>query len=77
MKFRKMEKRKIPGWIEYGGIRGLSREAKEKLSKVRPESIGQATRIPGISGCDLSVLLVAIEKLARVSRETEEMQNGE
>ncbi len=66
-KFKKLEKRKIPESINYSEIRGLSREAKEKLSKIKPASIGQASRIPGLSSCDVSVLLVYIEKLSRVS----------
>ncbi|MBI3999601.1 MAG: tRNA uridine-5-carboxymethylaminomethyl(34) synthesis enzyme MnmG, partial [Candidatus Omnitrophica bacterium] len=69
-KFKKLEKRKIPDSVQYFDIRGLSREAVEKLSKIKPTSIGQASRIPGLSNCDVSVLLVYLEKLARVSRET-------
>lgn len=61
-KFKKMEKRKIPETIDYKTIRGLSREAQEKLSKIRPDSIGQASRIPGLSNCDVSVLLVYLQK---------------
>lgn len=64
-KFRKLEKRKIPETVNYVEIRSLSREAREKLSKIRPVSIGQASRIPGISTCDLSILLVYIDKLAK------------
>ncbi len=63
-KFRKLEKRKIPESIDYKLIRGLSREAQEKLSKIRPVSIGQASRIPGMSSCDVSVLLVYLQKLS-------------
>jgi len=70
IKFKKFEKRKIPDSVDYSEIRGLGREAKEKLSKIRPVSIGQASRIPGMSSCDVSVLLVYLEKLSRVSRET-------
>ena len=66
-KFRKLEKRKIPETINYSDIKGLGREAKEKLSKIKPISIGQASRIPGLSSCDISVLLVYIEKLLRIS----------
>jgi tRNA uridine 5-carboxymethylaminomethyl modification enzyme len=66
-KFKKSEKRKIPDNINYSDVRGLSREACEKLSKIRPISIGQASRIPGISSCDLSLLFVYIDKLARSS----------
>ena len=66
-KFKKLERRKISELIDYSEIRGLSREANEKLSKIRPISIGQASRIPGISSCDISILLVYLEKLSRVS----------
>lgn len=64
-KFSKLEKRKIPDGIDYLGIQNLSREAREKLSKVKPVSIGQASRIPGISPADLSVLSVVVEKISR------------
>jgi len=60
-KFRRMERRLIPSDIDYSAIRGISREAMEKLTRIRPTSIGQASRIPGISSCDLSLLLVFIE----------------
>lgn len=66
-KFKKLEKRKIPESINYSDIRGLSREAREKFSKVRPISIGQASRIPGLSSCDVSILLVYLQKLSHVS----------
>ncbi len=66
-KFKKLEKRKIPESVDYKTIRGLSREAQEKLSKVRPVSIGQASRIPGLSNCDVSVLLVHLQKLSASS----------
>lgn len=64
-KFKKTEKRKIPSGINYDAMTGISREAKEKLKKVQPESIGQAGRIPGISSCDLSLLVVFIENFSK------------
>ena len=64
-RFKKMEKRHIPSTLDYSKINGISREALEKLLKVRPFSIGQAARIPGISPCDLSLLAVYVEKSAR------------
>ncbi|MFA5167660.1 MAG: tRNA uridine-5-carboxymethylaminomethyl(34) synthesis enzyme MnmG [Candidatus Omnitrophota bacterium] len=61
-KFSKLEKRKIPVSLNYEEVPGIGREAKEKLKKIQPESIGHAARIPGISSCDLSLLAVFIEK---------------
>ena len=64
-KFGKLEKRKIPEAIDYNSISGISREAKEKFTKIKPVSLGQASRIPGISPCDMSILSILIEKMAR------------
>jgi tRNA uridine 5-carboxymethylaminomethyl modification enzyme len=64
-KFSKLEKKKIPAGLNYDEIHGIGREAKEKLKKILPESIGHAARIPGISSCDLSLLAVFIEKKAK------------
>ena len=50
----------IPEWIEYGSISGLSREMKEKLERVRPGTIGQASRIPGVTPAALSLVHVSI-----------------
>jgi len=60
--FRKMESKRIPGAINYACIRGLSSEASEKLGKIRPISIGQAARIPGVTPCDVSLLSVYLRK---------------
>jgi len=64
-KFAKLEKRKIPAHLNYDEIPGIGREAKEKMKKILPESIGHAARIPGISSCDLSLLAVFLEKKAK------------
>jgi tRNA uridine 5-carboxymethylaminomethyl modification enzyme len=66
-KFSKLEKRKIPASLNYDDVPGIGREAKEKLKKIQPESIGHAARIPGISSCDLSLLAVYIEKMAQTA----------
>ena len=60
-KLRKAEARRIPEDLEYTGIPGLSREIVEKLSKIRPSSIAQASRIPGITPAAVSILLFHIE----------------
>ena len=63
--FKKLEKRKIPDYVDFMDISGLRIEAKQKLSQIRPENIGQASRISGVSPADISVLLVYMEQLRR------------
>ena len=58
----RLEKKKIPEGIDYSLISGLRLEAVEKLNKVKPESIGQASRISGVSPADVSVLIIYLEK---------------
>ena len=53
-----MEAKKIPAQIDYHSIYGLRLEARQKLDQIRPESLGQASRISGVSPSDISVLLV-------------------
>ena len=61
-KFKKLEKKKIPDNIVYFEIKGLRLEARQKLDKIRPLSIGQASRISGVSPADISVLHIYIEQ---------------
>ncbi|HZK33764.1 MAG TPA: tRNA uridine-5-carboxymethylaminomethyl(34) synthesis enzyme MnmG [Bacillota bacterium] len=63
--FKKMERRLIPEGLDYGNISGLRLEARQKLGDQRPVSIGQASRISGVSPSDISVLMIYIEKLRR------------
>lgn len=65
-KLRKMEKKKIPDDIIYQEIHGLASEAKQKLAKIRPISIGQASRISGVTPADISILLVYLEHYNKV-----------
>jgi len=61
-RFRKMEDHKLPDSIDYDDIKGLRIEARQKLNKIRPESVGQASRISGVSPADISVLLVYLKQ---------------
>lgn len=59
---RRLEVKKIPADIDYDDVYSLRLEAREKLKKVRPESVGQASRISGVSPSDISVLIVYLSK---------------
>jgi tRNA uridine 5-carboxymethylaminomethyl modification enzyme len=61
-RFKKLETKPIPVAFNYDGTPGFSREVREKLKKVRPASIGQASRISGVTPAAISLLLVALEK---------------
>ncbi|GIP36023.1 tRNA uridine-5-carboxymethylaminomethyl(34) synthesis enzyme MnmG [Paenibacillus sp. J2TS4] len=66
-KLKKMEKKKIPEDIIYDEIHGIAIEARQKLAKIRPLSIGQASRISGVSPADISILLVYLEHYNQVT----------
>lgn len=59
-KIKRLEYLKLPDWLKYDEIMGLTMEARQKLSAIRPDTIAQASRIPGISPADISVLLVML-----------------
>ena len=61
-RFQKMEGKKIPEDFDFKGIPGLLLEAREKLNRVKPVSMGQASRIPGVTPADISILLVYLKK---------------
>ncbi|MEI6633444.1 MAG: tRNA uridine-5-carboxymethylaminomethyl(34) synthesis enzyme MnmG [Chlamydiota bacterium] len=65
-RFRKMESLKIPGPIDYSLMHGLKKEAREKLQKIRPVSLGQAARISGITPADVSILMIFLARESRL-----------
>jgi tRNA uridine 5-carboxymethylaminomethyl modification enzyme len=68
-RFEKLEEKKIPLDFSYDGVTGFSREVLEKLKRVRPASIGQASRISGVTPAAISLLLVALERNRRQQQE--------
>ena len=68
--FEKMENRKIPDKIDYDDVGSLRLEARQKLKEFRPSSIGQASRLSGVTPADVAVLLIYLEKF-RTQQRTE------
>jgi len=64
-RLKRSEQRTIPDWFDYGKVSGLSREMNEKLTRVRPQTLGQASRIPGVTPAAVSLINVYIEIQAR------------
>ena len=67
-KFKKLEKKSLPEDIDYSKMNGLSLEARQKLNKFKPISVGQASRISGVSPADISVLLIYLEQAKRENK---------
>ncbi|MHB9036478.1 MAG: tRNA uridine-5-carboxymethylaminomethyl(34) synthesis enzyme MnmG [Armatimonadota bacterium] len=65
---RRMEGKTIPDGVNYEQMRSLSREAREKLDRIRPTTLGQASRIPGVTPSDVAMLAVFLEQITRQSR---------
>ena len=61
-RFQKIENLKLPDTLDYADIKGLSKEAHEKLSRIRPRSLGQASRISGITPAAISLLSIHLKK---------------
>ena len=61
-KFRTMEDKRIPGWLDFTALRNLRPEARTKLTQIRPATLGQAARISGVSPADISVVMVAMKR---------------
>ncbi|HEY5599202.1 MAG TPA: FAD-dependent oxidoreductase, partial [Candidatus Manganitrophaceae bacterium] len=69
-RLKQMEGRKIPPTFDYQGTPGLSREVREKLKKIQPRSLGQASRISGVTPAAISILMIALERKRRQEGET-------
>lgn len=67
-KFKKLENKKLPQTLEYDKIDGLRIEAQQKLNDLKPVSVGQASRISGVSPADINVLLIYLEKSRRTEK---------
>lgn len=63
--FKKLENLRIPDTFNYVNVHGLKTEAREKLEKIRPASLGQASRVPGVSPADISILMVMLHQHSR------------
>ena len=65
----KLESKAIPPELDYKAVHGLKNEAREKLIKVQPATIGQALRISGVDPSDVSILLVYLETMSRSQKD--------
>lgn len=68
-KFKTLENKQIPIWVNYDEVHSLRKEARQKLGKIRPTTIGQASRISGVSPSDISILLVWMKRGANPTKE--------
>ncbi len=69
-RFKSMEEKHIPGWIDYAEVPSLRNEARQKLTKIRPGTLGQASRISGISPADISLILVTMKRGPKIQADT-------
>ena len=67
--FKKLEGRKLPENFDYAQVNSLRKEAVQKLNKIQPSTIGQASRISGVSPADISVLMVYLERSKSEAKE--------
>ena len=75
-KFRKLESQLLPEDIDYAHMDGIRLEARQKLNDFRPDSVGQASRISGVSPADINVLLIHLEKRRREQAKEREAERG-
>jgi tRNA uridine 5-carboxymethylaminomethyl modification enzyme len=67
-RFNKLESKRLPEWMDYEKIPSLRFEARQKLKRFQPDSIGQASRISGVTPADIAILLVWLKKAEQVER---------
>ena len=70
-KFKTLEDKQIPAWVDYEIVHSLRKEARQKLGKIRPATIGQASRISGVSPSDVSILIVWLKRGQPLTIETD------
>jgi tRNA uridine 5-carboxymethylaminomethyl modification enzyme len=70
-RFTRLEDKRLPSWIDYSKIPALRFESREKLSRFRPDSIGQASRISGVTPADIAILLVWLKKASEMTGNTQ------
>ena len=75
-RFRQMEDKQIPDWLEYENISGLRNESRQKLTDHRPATLGQASRISGISPSDVSLIMVQMKRGPKSAVEDGKIENG-
>lgn len=73
LKFKTMEEKRIPDWLDYSEIPSLRIEARQKLIKIRPSTLGQASRISGVSPADLALVMVWMKRAPRSTASKEEL----
>ena len=66
-RFARMERRQIPAAFNFDDIKGLLTETRQKMKSIRPTSVGQASRIPGVTPSDISLLMVYLERQKAVT----------
>jgi tRNA uridine 5-carboxymethylaminomethyl modification enzyme len=76
-RFRRLEDRRIPAGLDYEGLVGLRAEARERLSSVRPATVGQASRLAGVNPADISVLLVHLKRMESKPANSSSQGNGD
>jgi len=74
-RLKKAESKNIPDWFDYANIPGLSREMREKLSRVRPQTIGQASRLPGVTPAAVALLNIHVELQSRQRRQASSVRD--